>query len=326
MEITANTQHISYVCHSGKSLRLDKFLVSNITGYSRSQIKKIINSESVVINGQIITDCSYLVRYKDEVSIVLDESKLESKIIAKYLPFQVIYEDEYLLIVDKPSGLTVHPGAGNNTHTLVNALLAVYGNNLSNIAGDDRPGIVHRIDKDTSGLMIVAKNNHSHILLAKQLEARMIKRFYMALVYGAITVPIGTINADIGRNKKERTKMAVVNSGRQAITHYKVLKILGNHTVSMVQCKLETGRTHQIRVHFSFIRHPIIGDRTYIKSQNFNLSSLPDSVACMVRNFPRQALHSHSLEFIHPITLQQMSFTSPLPQDIKSLINNLELL
>lgn len=303
--------------------RLDKFIANLIQDISRSKVKGIIEKGLVKVNHKEKTDGSYLIRTNDVVEVEIKEIQHKT-IKAKKISFEIVYEDESLLVINKPSGLTVHPGAGNYEDTLVNALLAYCGDELSSIGGGFRPGIVHRLDKDTSGLMLVAKNDTVHAKLAADLMRRLISRKYYALVYGCFDQMTGTIRTYMGKSKRDRKRMAVrYGGGKLAVTHFKVLKKFYN-TISLLECTLDTGRTHQIRLHMEYKKHPVVGDNVYGRSLNFNLSNLPVYVCEMVSNFKRQALHAKSLDFIHPATGEGMHFEISLPMDMQELVKALE--
>lgn len=300
--------------------RLDKFLAQCLDRISRSKIKKIIEQDGVDVNNKKISNCACLIKSGDIIKIAVIESKNHS-IQGKAIPFTLIYEDEYLLVINKPAGLTVHPGAGNYDHTLVNALIDYCGNDLSNIAGDARPGIVHRLDKDTSGLMIVAKNNTAHAKLSEQLANREISRTYHALIYGVLTQPMGTIKTQVRKSKTNPKKMSILyEGGKTAITHYKTLDTFRGQ-ITLIECKLETGRTHQIRLHLEYKKHPIIGDQIYGRGLNFSLNNFSDETRSLIKAFPRQALHAVRIAFLHPITEANMEFASEYPEDFKGLLN-----
>jgi 23S rRNA pseudouridine1911/1915/1917 synthase len=318
-------QTIEYIIQiEDQGLRLDKFLANKLTEISRTKIKKLIESNNLQINGLKIDDPSRLLKANDVLKLFFPNSE-EATLKPKNIPLKVVYEDEYLIIIDKPAGLTVHPGAGNFQDTLVNALIHHFGSKLSKIGGEARPGIIHRLDKDTSGLIIIAKDDITHAKLAKVLAAREIKRVYLALVYGSFTVKTGKIEANIGRSEINRKQMRVVRErGKVAITQYKVLKEFGNGALSLLECELETGRTHQIRVHLTYKKHPLVGDQTYGVSLNHNLQSFPEEVKATIRQFPRQALHAAYLEFVHPIDGQKLYFESEIPSDMNDLLEMLK--
>jgi 23S rRNA pseudouridine1911/1915/1917 synthase len=301
-------------------VRLDKFLAGHISHLSRSKIKKLIETGALKVNGTQNLESDLRLTYGDTLTL---EIPLETPFVLQpsQSKLDIVFEDESLLVINKPAGLTVHPGAGNHNDTLVNALIGSHEGNLSKVGDPKRPGIVHRLDKDTSGLMIVAKNDSTHYALSKMLAERQIKRFYLALVYGIPHPMIGTIITQYGRSKRDPKKMCVLRTGgRIAITRYKVLENFAGGALSLIECRLETGRTHQIRVHMEHRGHPIVGDQTYGRSKNFNLSSLSNKQATAVKSFSRQALHAYKLEFIHPKTGENLSFTSELAADIEALL------
>lgn len=318
------TKHYNFkVSEDQNKTRLDKFITSLIQDFSRSKVKQVIDNGCTKVNHEIKKDASYLVRVGDEIEIEIKEVS-ETKLKPKKIPFEVVFEDKSLLVINKPAGLTVHPGAGNYEDTLVNALLAYCGKELSSIGGSARPGIVHRLDKNTSGLMVVAKNDLVHAKLSQDLSERLIKRKYYALVYGCFDQLRGTIKTYMGKSKKDRKRMTVrYESGKLAVTHYQIIKKFYD-TISLVECILDTGRTHQIRVHMEHKKHPIIGDPVYGRALNFNLNKVPVKAKEMVANFKRQALHARSLEFIHPISGEEMQFEISLPVDMQKLIDVLE--
>ena len=239
---------------------------------------------------------------------------------------KILHEDKDLIVLDKPSGLTVHPGAGHEKQTLVSFLTKKYGKNLSNLSGIDRPGIVHRLDKDTSGLLIIAKNNKTHQLLKEKFEKREINRLYLAIVWGLLEKNSGSFTMNIGRNPKNRKKFSILqNGGKKAITKYKVKKNFSN-VASLIECKLFTGRTHQIRVHLSSSGNPLIGDKKYGKNKSKLLKNVDKSLINHIVSFKRQALHAYFLSFIHPIKNEKIQLNSKLPIDFSNLIENLKLI
>ncbi len=285
---------------SGK--RLDVFLDEVVQDVTRSQIKKSITEGKTTINGELAKAGKSL-----KVGDVVEFEEIENitDILPENIPLEIVYEDDDVLVVNKPQGMTVHPAPGNYTGTLVNALLYHFGGNLSDAGGNIRPGIVHRIDKDTSGLLVVAKNNLAHLSLAKQLADKMCNRQYVALVEGVVKEAEGVIDIPIGRSKSDRKKMAVVSDGKPAVTMYRVRERFPNYT--LMQFNLKTGRTHQIRVHTKYIGHPIVGDKTYgFQNQKFNLAG--------------QLLHAERLEFVHPTTGKLVSFTAPLPDYFQKIL------
>jgi len=285
--------------------RLDVFVAENLEGVSRSAVQSLIKAGKITLNGQLVK-ASYNIRPGDEVGIDIPQPQ-PVEIIAQDIPLPIIYQDQDLAVVDKPKGMVVHPAHGNWDNTMVNALM-YHIHDLSGINGDLRPGIVHRLDKDTSGVMVVAKNDLAHRNLAEQIRVHSIKREYIALVHGVIKENLGTIDAPIGRSPLDRKKMAVVKDGRPALSHYEVMQRFKNYC--LVKVTLMTGRTHQIRVHFAYIKHPVVGDPLYGSAKkHFDLDS--------------QALHAHKLGFIHPRTGNYMEFTSPLPPYFQAILERL---
>ena len=285
--------------------RLDKYLANN-TEHSRSTIIKMLDNGFIKVNGKI-EKASYKVRVNDCIDIE-DGFVEETDIVPVKMDINIVYEDDDLMVVDKPSGLVVHPGSGNYDNTLVNGLMH-YTNSLSDINGEERPGIVHRIDKDTSGLLVIAKNNKSHAILSEYFKKHdNIKREYIALICGNFPHDSATIDAPIGRDPKDRKKMTVTaTNSKEAITHLKVLKKYKDYT--LVSLILETGRTHQIRVHMNYIGYPVYNDPVYNTKKCTEFG---------------QFLHSHKMDFIHPITNKEMHFESPLPEEFQSFIDSLD--
>ncbi|WP_342259699.1 RluA family pseudouridine synthase [Candidatus Tisiphia endosymbiont of Metellina segmentata] len=298
--------------------RLDKALVSLISKTSRSQVQKSINDFQVQVNGLIISDSNFKVKENDLISVFFkapDPLTMQEADIK----LDIFYEDEDLMVINKAAGMTVHPGSGNHQDTLVNALLH-HAKSLSSIGGLERPGIVHRLDKDTSGLMVVAKNNFAHVHLAKQIENRNLVRKYKALVWGIINPQEGVIRNNIGRDRIIRQKMTILKfGGKEAVTHYKTEEIFFDGIISMVECRLTTGRTHQIRVQLSHLKHSVVGDQTYGKNSK-KVSSNFSIVPQKLMDFKRQALHSWYISFSHPVSDKLLEFESPLPQDIVEII------
>lgn len=286
------------VSEDSVNTRLDNYML-NIIDTSRSNISKHIKNGNIKVNNNIVKS-GYLLRLNDKITY--DSWNEETKVEKENIPLDIYYEDEYLMVVNKRSGMVVHPGSGNNTGTLVNALM-YYTSNLSDINGSDRPGIVHRIDKDTSGLLLISKDNKVHNILSEDFKNKRIKRKYIALVNGIIEENNGKINAPIGRNTIDRKKMMVTDkNSKSAITNFTVLKRYKNTT--LIECILETGRTHQIRVHMSYIGHPVINDPVYGKKINDY----------------GQLLHAYYLGFNHPITHEYLEFTCPLESEFMSML------
>ena len=296
-------------------IRLDKFLAESFPQYSRNQFIRLIEEGAVQIEGQNLNLSPDDKVVAGATYTIVSPEPVEADPEPENIPLDIVYEDDDLLVVNKPAGLVVHPGAGNWTGTLVNALLYHCGDSLSGINGVRRPGIVHRIDKDTSGLLVVAKNDQAHVGLAKQFEVHSIGRTYDAFVWG-LTPESGRIEGNIGRSSTNRQKMALVKmGGKPAVTHFERVDAYGI-TASHIKCHLETGRTHQIRVHMTSIKHPLIGDDLY--------GNPPKGAPENIRSFPRQALHAGVLEFIHPIKNERLSFEAPLPKDLEILQKDLE--
>lgn len=309
--------------------RLDKVIASHADGISRALVQKLMKAGHLQHDGAAITDGKHKVEDDQTYTLTLPESKPTSMEPAN-IPLDIVYEDNDLLVINKQAGLTVHPGAGTGDDTLVHALLYHCGDSLSNIGGEDRPGIVHRLDRDTSGLMVVAKNDATHRALAEQLEAREISRTYHAYIWGVPTPSAGTIRTLIDRDNRDRTKMAVhQKKGRNAVTHYRVIERYGHGLASLVECKLETGRTHQIRVHMAYLGHPIIGDSTYSRGHNPKIpKELKGLDISAIHNAPRHMLHACSIAFEHPKSAEMMQFScnhpSPTTEDINSVIEHLK--
>jgi len=306
------------------NIRLDKFLSKKFLAIkpeiNRSKIQKLIDEKLVCDqSGQAITTASLKTKLDQQIFVTLAEVKL-SHLQAKEISFEIIYEDSDLLVINKPAGLTVHPGAGNHDDTLVNALLFTHKNKLSEIGGEFRPGIVHRLDKDTSGLMLVAKNDLTHQALSKDLQERKVKRSYLAFVYGVLNPTQGMINKNIIRSRTNRVKMSVTRGpGRSAITYYKTKETFCNGFISLIECNLETGRTHQIRVHMESMNHSLVGDQTYSSSKKTAPQNLKTKTKNLVANFARQALHSYKISFTHPRTKNDLTFETKLPDDLLEL-------
>ena len=303
--------------------RLDKFLASSLKDLSRTKIQSLIRDGHVCVNGNPVSDSSFKVNQDDLIKTELIPPT-PRKIKARKLKLDIVYEDKYLAVINKPAGLTVHPGAGNHDDTLVNALIAHYKESLSSISGQERAGIVHRLDRNTSGLLVVAKDDITHLKLSKLLHDREIKRIYNAIIWGTTEKTQGKIEINIGRSSRNRKKMSTqVVGGKHALTHYKILKIFQNRAATLLECELETGRTHQIRVHLSYIGHPIIGDPEYGSMRTKRIQQLSASAAIFIRTLSRQMLHAKKIIFTHPITNKSIDLEIDLPEDMKELINKL---
>ena len=283
-------------------IRLDKYLALSLNDKSRSHIQGIIEKGNVLVNGKV-KKSNYNIKINDEVNIIIPDPE-ELNLKAEAIPLDILYEDSDLIVVNKKQGMVVHPASGVYSGTLVNALLS-HCDDLSGINGISRPGIVHRIDKDTSGVIVIAKNDNSHNILARQLKEHSMTRVYYALVEGVLKSDQGTIDAPLGRHPVEKIKISVVKDGKNAVTHYKVIERFKANT--LVECVLETGRTHQIRVHMAYIGHPLVGDPVYgFKKQRFNLSG--------------QLLHAKKLGFVHPSLNKYMEFEAPLPEYFQKVL------
>jgi 23S rRNA pseudouridine1911/1915/1917 synthase len=296
--------------------RLDRALADAVPTLSRERLKALIRSGAVEAGGKAVRDPAIKVRGDEEMRVAVPEPTLAHN-EAQDIPLTVVFEDEHLLVVDKPAGLVVHPAAGNLDGTLVNALLHHCRGSLSGIGGVARPGIVHRIDKDTSGLLVVAKTDVAHEGLAKQFAAHSIDRRYLAIVNGVPKLSQGTVDAPLARSAANRKKIAIVEGsrGKRAVTHWKRLNVLKD--AALVECRLETGRTHQVRVHMASIGHPLVGDPVYGRTGRTHGKLLKEL------QFHRQALHAAELGFIHPVTKNRLSFSSPMPPDMQELFNAL---
>lgn len=322
--MTNNTIYTSQIVNKEyKGLRIDKFLALSFPELSRTQIQRLIKDGNVTCDDDIIADSSFKVRIDDSYQVFVPEA-VEADPEPENIPLDIVFEDEDIIVVNKPAGMTVHPAPGALSGTLVNALLYHCQDSLSGIGGVKRPGIVHRIDKDTSGLLVVAKNDVAHRFLSEQFFNHSIERTYYAIVYGVPTPMVGKIEGNIGRSPYDRKKMAVLaNGGKHAVTHYKVIETY-NGIASMVQCNLETGRTHQIRVHLSSLGCNLIGDQVYVKAKKTSIKCLNLEAKNYINTFPRQALHAATLGFIHPRSKKFVSFTSSFPDDFSSLLTVLK--
>ena len=289
-----------------KGIRLDAFIASNLENISRTNIKRLIEEGNITVNGNV-PKVSYKTQENDEIIVEIPEAK-ELDIKAQDIPVEVVYEDKDIIVVNKPKGLVVHPANGNWDGTLVNAIMAICKDSLSGIGGEIRPGIVHRLDKDTSGLLIIAKNDEAHLNMSNQIKDREVKKIYYALVRGVVPENEATINMPIGRSSKDRKKMAVTKDGKEAVTHFKVLERFRKYT--LLEVKIDTGRTHQIRVHLSEIGYPVVGDEVYSNGKNeFGVHG--------------QLLHAKSLDFKHPITGKPIHLEAELPEEFLEVLKTL---
>ena len=306
--------------------RLDILLAKKITNLTRSNLKKIIELRKVRINNSIVSAPSKKIRLNESIIVNLEQEK-ETKIKPAKIKLDTVYEDRDIIVINKPAGMVVHPGAGNFENTLVNALVFKYKKDLSDINGKLRPGIVHRIDKETSGLLVVAKNNLAHFELGKQFSEHSIKRKYLALVWGVLRPLKGKIQTLISRSKKNRQLMSVSDiNGKKAITNYRTIKTFNINDIpklSLVECDLETGRTHQIRVHMKYKGTSLLGDYQYGK-KNIKFKKINKEFFEILSNLNGQALHAKSLGFVHPTTNKFVNFDSKLPNSFKKLLDLLE--
>lgn len=295
------------ITEQNQNLRLDKACSILNTEISRMEVQRLLEEGNILVNDKK-EKASYKVKIGDKI-IIKKEPPKQTGIIPQEIPIEILYEDSDIIVVNKPKGMVVHPGDGNPDGTLVNAIMSICKNSLSGIGGELRPGIVHRLDKDTSGVLIVAKNDKSHINISDQIKDRKTKKIYIALVRGIVKENEATINMPIGRSTKDRKKMAVNKNGKEAITHFKVLKRFDGYT--LLEVKIDTGRTHQIRVHLSEIGYPIVGDVVYSNGKN------PFGIV-------GQCLHAKSIDFIHPTTGKKMHIEAPLPEYFEEVIKELE--
>jgi 23S rRNA pseudouridine1911/1915/1917 synthase len=316
----ANLQFI--ITSPNVSKRLDKFLFNELKDKSRSFIQQAISQNDIVVNNKHVKN-GYKLKLNDVINVQF-KSEPDFNLNPENIPLEIVFEDDFILVVDKPSGLVVHPGAGNRSGTLVNALL-YYCNNLSTVGGKSRPGIVHRLDKETSGLIVVAKNDLVHQKLQEQFLSKDIHRTYNALVWGVPPTNVGEIETLITRSRKDRKKMSVsFTKGKEAITQYKLIQEFTY--LSLIELKLNTGRTHQIRVHLNHSNMPVFGDPVY-NGRKSQLRRLPSHLqkrgASLLKQISRQALHAKELTFIHPLTKKRMIFESQLPDDFKNILNKI---
>ena len=338
MSSSSSQKHVLTAGVEDDNMRLDQFLAAGIEGISRSRLKVLIKDGQVRFKGATIEEPNHRVKCGQQFELSIPELS-EPDPQPENIPLDVVYEDEHLIVVDKPAGMVVHPAPGNWEGTLVNALLHHCGDSLSGIGGVRRPGIVHRIDKDTSGLLVVAKSDEAHAGLSAQFadhgRTGPLTRAYLALIWGAPVRKHGTIDVPLARSTKNRLKIAVVpeakfnaGQGKFAITHYELLETYfdtdGMVRVGLVRCKLETGRTHQIRVHLAHIHHPLLGDDAYGAGYKASARNLPEKAQVALENLNRQALHASELGFEHPITGEEVSFISALPKKLQALLDELE--
>lgn len=324
-----NKNYTYKICKNLANIRLDKMLVELLKGDlssedmpTRVKLQSMIENDLVKVNGFVIKQPSYKTKENDEIVVFFQKVKDAASVTAQEMKIDIVYQDEYLAVINKQAGLVVHPGAGNLDNTLANGLVYLFGDKLSSVNGDFRPGIIHRLDKDTTGLMVVAKGDFAHNHLSSQLASREMKRVYNALIWGVMNPSSGTIYGNITRSSRDHTRMQVVlHGGKEAVTHYETAEVFCNGSFSLVECKLETGRTHQIRVHFSHNRHSLVGDQTYgHNNRKISSGKFSSDLTSLLNNFTRQALHSKKISFRHPKTEEIMSFSCEMPEDMLNLI------
>jgi 23S rRNA pseudouridine1911/1915/1917 synthase len=316
-------QHEVMASDAAAGTRLDRLIAASLPELSRSRVKALIEAGQVATGGATISDPSYRVKPGQSFAILVPEARPAAP-TAQAIALDIVYEDADLIVVNKPAGMVVHPAPGNPDSTLVNALIAHCGASLSGIGGELRPGIVHRLDKDTSGLIVAAKNDAAHRGLSEAFARHDIERAYQAVVWGVPAPTQGEISGNIGRHRTNRKKMAILaRGGKPALTRYRLLRRLGP-AASLVECRLATGRTHQIRVHLASIAHPVVGDPTYGRITSARSGVLEKAAQAAVRGFNRQALHAFLLGFDHPRTGVHIRWSVGLPEDIKRLIDSLE--
>lgn len=323
-ELDSFFEHYHYeVDKAQEAMRIDKFLNNRLPNTSRNRIQNAIKTGNIQVNHQAVKP-NYKVRPFDEISVLLPDPPREKELQGENIPLDVVYEDEALMVVNKAAGMVVHPGFNNYSGTLVNALKYHFDQLPTGKNGHDRPGLVHRIDKDTSGLLVIAKDEFSMSHLAKQFFDHSVKRLYLALVWGNLNPPKGTITGHIGRSVKDRKVMQVYedeSQGKHAVTHYEVIENFG--LTNLIQCQLETGRTHQIRIHLKHKGHPLFADEVYGGSKILagqSYSKFKQFVENCFKIMPRQALHAYSLGFVHPYSKKELYFEAPLPDDFEQVL------
>ena len=321
--MTNQTQNY-HVRENQHGTRLDRFLISTVEGVSRTYLQKLIRSGEVTVNDKVAKQPSYQLRHGDRVCLTLPAPRPLDTLQPEKIALDILYEDSHLIVLNKPARMLVHPANGVNVGTLVNALLAHCSTDLSGIGGIERPGIVHRLDKDTSGILVVAKTDVVHRGLSVQFERHSITRQYIAVVCGMLTKTTGTVDAQIARSRRDRRRMTTVETGgRHAVTHYEVLETYPKF--ALMQLTLETGRLHQIRVHLQHIGHPVAGDTIYGGEQRaLNDADTPQLKQALTQ-LKRQALHARLLGFVHPATDENLTFSAPMPKDIQQLVDALQM-
>ncbi len=317
------TQYNFTIDNLARGKRIDKFLSQNINLISRVKIQYLIEAGNLIINDKVVNSCKYLLQEGDRVSLLVESTNGQPITETRNLELnlEIIYEDQDILIINKPAGLLVHPGAGRTSQvTLVDYIKQHCGSELSAIGGEARPGIVHRLDLETSGLMVIAKNDVVHHILAEQFQNREVEKRYFAVTKSVISPKFGSIHTCMKKSDRDKTKNQISSQGKEAITKYQVTEEYCKGSFSLLDIELLTGRTHQIRVHLEYKKCPIIGDKLYGKSLNFNFKELEPSISHLIKTFPRHALHAYKLSFCHPTTDERLSFVTDLPDDMKNLI------
>lgn len=307
--------------------RLDRFLAIHVAELSRHRLQRMVGAGEVTVDGRPVTQSSHRLRAGERVALTLPPPVTE-ELSGQPIALDVLYEDDDLIVINKPPGLVVHPAPGTPDQTLVNALLHHCGPAIAEVGDPARPGIVHRLDKDTSGILVAAKTPAAHAGLAAQFAAHGVERAYKAVLWGEPVPPLGSIRTQMGRHPVQRQKMAVLrDGGKIAVTHYRVLRRFGPSpaVASLVECRLETGRTHQIRVHMTHMGHPVVGDPVYGRNTRHARRIFPETKT-LLGAFPRQALHAYALEFVHPVTHKALKFEADLPSDMDMLVTGLEKL
>lgn len=315
---------MKFINHQNNKIRVDKFLATQITNYSRNFLQNIIKNHGITVNKEIIFDIDYSLELEDIIEvkdIYFSKSSNKTNLIQNNSEekLEILYENQNYAIINKPHNIIVHPGAGNHNNTIMNSLYTKFSN-LSDIRGKERIGIVHRLDKDTTGCLMIAKNNQYHAILGDMIKNKTITRKYICLCHGTPLPHAGRIVTHIDKDKKHFGRMCVAESGKIAITNYKVIQILNN--LSLIECILETGRTHQIRLHMQHIQHPIIGDQTY-KADIFNKYIPTKDQLHLIQNIKRQMLHAYNISFIDPLSQEKIDIYAPLPQDMEEVIKKL---
>lgn len=320
--LSYNEHHFT-VPSDSEGMRLDQFLKSEMPDYSRTYIKTFIDAGHLKLDNKILAECSYRVKANESFTFSLPEKNDQPEVLepCSTIPLDIVFEDEHMMVINKQSGLTVHPGTDFNEKTLVNILLHHCGDNLPTLGEHFRKGIVHRLDKLTTGLMLTAKTDQAFEHLSRQIKERSLKREYQAITWEVPHPFSGTVETQVAHSEKSFRKMRVVEEGgKEAITHYRVKEIFGDNLAALVECRLQTGRTHQIRLHMAYLGYGLIGDPLYGRRNRKIMSKLPEETREFLRDFPRQCLHSYRICFTHPATEEEMEFEVPLPKDMQEVV------